>query len=311
MKTVIKVALGLFILSMSMGPAAGPSRAEEATAGILIPSVPRLSPDFGRMPLIFISNRGQIDRHVDYYATGKDQDVFFTSEGITIALNRVKPEKEKELGRQRRGEGRGEAVKLLAGRGREESRWSVKLDFIGANSGVHPAGEAKTDTVISYFKGRPQDWRTRIAAYSRIIYRDLWPGIDLIYSGTADRLKYEFMVHPGADPSRIRLAYRGVTGVEVNARGQLQVETPLGSFRDETPIAYQIKGDEKADVAVSFRVEETAETGAADVSYKEEAMDTSVSGSKLGFQAGMGLMIMGKIAFAGVNLGYISASDTV
>lgn len=53
------------------------------------------------------------------------------------------------------------------------------------------------------------------------------------------------------------------------------------------------------------------EAGAVQFSFKEEAMETSVSGSKLGFQAGMGLLWMGKVVFAGVNLGYLSASDTV
>lgn len=59
--------------------------------------------------------------------------------------------------------------------------------------------------------------------------------------------------------------------------------------------------------ALKFKVE----AGAADVSYKEEAMETSVSGSKLGFQGEIGLLLVGKVAFAGVNLGYLYASDTV
>lgn len=53
------------------------------------------------------------------------------------------------------------------------------------------------------------------------------------------------------------------------------------------------------------------EAGAAQFSYKEEAMETSVSGSKLGFEAGLGILWMGKTLLAGVNLGYLAASDTV
>lgn len=53
------------------------------------------------------------------------------------------------------------------------------------------------------------------------------------------------------------------------------------------------------------------EAGAAQFSYKEEAMETSVSGSKLGFEAGLGLLWLDKTLFAGVNLGYLSASDMV
>ncbi len=53
------------------------------------------------------------------------------------------------------------------------------------------------------------------------------------------------------------------------------------------------------------------EAGAAYFSYKEEALETEVSGSKLGFYGGGGLILGGKGLFAGVDLGYLAASDTV
>ncbi|HVP90034.1 MAG TPA: hypothetical protein VMS75_02335 [Terriglobales bacterium] len=62
---------------------------------------------------------------------------------------------------------------------------------------------------------------------------------------------------------------------------------------------------------VSGRLKIKLEAGAADLRYKEEAMETSVSGSKVGFEAGMGFLVTAKVLFAGVNLGYITASDAV
>jgi hypothetical protein len=62
---------------------------------------------------------------------------------------------------------------------------------------------------------------------------------------------------------------------------------------------------------VSGRLMVKVEAGAADVRYKEEALGLTVSGSKVGFHAGMGLLVMGKVAFAGADLGYLSASDMV
>lgn len=53
------------------------------------------------------------------------------------------------------------------------------------------------------------------------------------------------------------------------------------------------------------------EAGAVDVSYEEEAMETTASGSSLGWQGKIGVLWMGKIVLAGVDLGYMSASDTV
>ena len=62
---------------------------------------------------------------------------------------------------------------------------------------------------------------------------------------------------------------------------------------------------------ISGRLKVKVEAGAADMRFKEAAMETSVSGSKLGFEAGMGFLVMAKVVFAGMNLGYITASDTV
>ncbi|MGZ7046387.1 MAG: hypothetical protein ACXVJK_08685 [Candidatus Aminicenantales bacterium] len=58
---------------------------------------------------------------------------------------------------------------------------------------------------------------------------------------------------------------------------------------------------------VNFKVE----AGVADISYKEEAMDLIVKGSKLGYQAELGLLIMGDVAFTEIDLGYVGAADTV
>ena len=53
------------------------------------------------------------------------------------------------------------------------------------------------------------------------------------------------------------------------------------------------------------------EAGLADVMYTEDALESSFSGSKLGYQAETGLLVAWKIVFAEVKVGYISASETI
>ena len=110
----------------------------------------------------------------------------------------------------------------------------------------------QAETLISYFKGRPEEWRTGLQASRNIIYRDLWPGIDLVYSGTVDNLKYDFIVHPGADPARLRLAWRGADSMQVTEDGQLAVTTPLGTLRDKMPVAWQEGEERQEKVSVAY-----------------------------------------------------------
>ncbi len=191
-----------------------------------------------------------MDERVAYAIQGKNKSVYFTPEGLTFVLaERVKgsPAGEKRILQEF-----GPAETDLPTQGR---RWVVKLDFVDARRDVRPESPAQAETVISYFKGRPEEWKTGLRTSSRIIYRDLWPGIDLIYYGTVNRLKYDFIVHPGANPSRIKLSYRGADRVEVTREGRLEVTTPLGVFQDEIPKAWQETEGKRDDVSVGHALE--------------------------------------------------------
>ncbi len=180
--------------------------------------------DFGSLPLCFIENKGQIDSSdVAFYVKGADKVLYFTTEGVTFALS-----------------------------GRDGVRWTARLSFDDAKSGVAPRGEDRTKTLVNYFKGAPDDWTTGVETYSRLCYEDLWPGIDLVFSGTVNELKYEFIVEPGADPGAIELSYQGITGLSVRESGTLEITTLLGSFEDGVPFAYQIIEGEQKDVAMEY-----------------------------------------------------------
>jgi len=224
--------------------------------------------DFGKIPLYFIRNEGQVDAQIGFYLQGRDKTIYFGSEGLTFELNgrrvRDREEGEADLRRNR------SSPDMVKNEPQNLGRWVVKLDFLGANSDMQPSGVDKTEAVISYFKGKPEEWKIGLPTYSRIIYKNLWPGIDLAYHGTYDRLKYEFIVHSGADPSAIRLAYRGASAVEVNGEGRLEVRTPVGDFKDDIPIGYQEVDGEKVEVALRYALE-LEETGGPTVSVKHDS----------------------------------------
>ena len=75
----------------------------------------------------------------------------------------------------------------------------------------------------------PSNWQTDVPLFGRVVYRDLYPGIDMFYSSSTRRLKSEFVVAPGADPSRIQIAYKGVAGIRIDEAGGLIVSTGLAA----------------------------------------------------------------------------------
>ncbi len=221
---------------------AAPPVAAEAVAG-----------EVRQLPLSFVENQGQVDDPVSYYVQGQDTSLYFTPDGVTFAVT---------------GDG---ASGSAANQTRE--RWAVTLEFVGADP-VVPVGDELAAGVVSYFGG-PGGSHTGLATYSSIAYRDLWPGIDLVYSGTGSALEYDFIVHPGADPSQIRLAYRGATDVALDADGQIQVSTPVGGFTEQRPFSYQEIDGEQVEVPSAFALEHGAEAGTATFGIPVGAYDTS------------------------------------
>jgi hypothetical protein len=63
------------------------SQASQSVAGAPTVVVDR---SFGKMPLYFIRNEGQVDSRVGYYIQGKDKTIYFTSEGLTYVLSEIK-----------------------------------------------------------------------------------------------------------------------------------------------------------------------------------------------------------------------------
>ncbi|MEK7755423.1 MAG: SBBP repeat-containing protein, partial [Acidobacteriota bacterium] len=181
------------------------------------------------------------DARVQYYVQGRDTAVYFCADGVVVALS--EPRKEEDRIQPAAFERGGELE--------QRRRWALKLEFVGARP-VRPEGVERTAAVVSYFKGRPEDWKTGLPTYASVVYRDLWPGIDLVYEGSQGRLKSNFIVHPGADVRQIGLVWRGPTDARVTDDGALHLETPLGGLSEEPPYTYQEIDGRRMEVAAGY-----------------------------------------------------------
>ncbi|MDP9343927.1 MAG: SBBP repeat-containing protein [Actinomycetota bacterium] len=176
-----------------------------------------------RSALSFVANQGQLDPRVAFYLPERTGGVYFTSHGATLTLP------------------------AAPGSG----GYATRLSFVGGRA-VTPVGTSALPGTVSYFHGA--DWRTGIATFGRIVYPKVWPGIDVAFSGSGSRLEYRFLVHPGADPGDIRLAYRGASSLALSPDGSLRIATPGGSTADTAPRTFQRLDGRVVPVRSSFRV---------------------------------------------------------
>jgi len=87
-----------------------------------------------------------------------------------------------------------------------------------------------------------------------VSFAGLYPGIDLVYRGTQGQVEYDLVVQPGADPSRIELAFDGITGARTDAVGDLLLTTRLGDIRHRRPRVYQNQSGRDVEIAASYTV---------------------------------------------------------
>lgn len=114
----------------------------------------------------------------------------------------------------------------------------ISLSFPGSSS--HPTIEPLDPLAVrtDYMIGARQNWHTGVANYTRVRYRSVYPGVDMVFYGTENRLEYDFVLRPGADPTAIRLRFNGGK-LAITDGGDLALSTPGGRLLQKDPIVYQ------------------------------------------------------------------------
>ena len=128
----------------------------------------------------------------------------------------------------------------------------VKVSFEGANP-VSPEGSGKLTHMSNYFIGRnSSNWRTGVSNYQKVVYSNLYDGIDMIFYTVKEGLKFDFILSTGSDPEKISIHYGGVSGINVDSDGNLIVTTSSGSWLEEKPYCYQLIDSKLVEVSSDY-----------------------------------------------------------
>ena len=106
--------------------------------------------------------------------------------------------------------------------------------------------------------------------------------IDLVYKGVPGGMKYEFIVHPGARPDNIRLAYTGIEGLSIDDKGNLIIHTALGDVKDDSPYTYQEIDGKEVEVECRFVIARSGSDEAIPYNSKDEIASPSARNDKSG-----------------------------
>jgi len=82
-----------------------------------------------------------------------------------------------------------------------------------------------------------------VHGYDKIIFENVYSGIDWVVYTKDDFMEYDFIIHPGADPSLIKLSIQDADGYAITQEGELQIKTALGELTEKKPVTYDEQGN--------------------------------------------------------------------
>ena len=128
------------------------------------------------------------------------------------------------------------------------SAHAYRWEFLKANTPVISYSKP-LEGKHNYFTNRQRV--SNLKKYQKVTYNDLYDGIDYTIYTYGDGLKYDWIVHPNAKPSDIKMKLEGVDQIDLR-EGRLHLHTSLNLITEERPFAYQWIDNEKVDVECQF-----------------------------------------------------------
>jgi uncharacterized protein (TIGR03437 family) len=178
-------------------------------------------------PLHFEPNVGQVKGRTQWVARALGATVYLAGPEVVFS---VSPKEQKRGARMRH----------------------ATLRLAGARPGAEGVGLEPLGSYSSYFAGRTErEWFTGIPHYGRVRYREIYPGIDLVYYGVDGNLEYDFELAPGADPSQIQLIFANADRLSLTGEGDLLIAIGDVEFYQRRPRVLQAGREVSAGYRVS------------------------------------------------------------
>lgn len=136
----------------------------------------------------------------------------------------------------------------------EMDRFRVDMELIGSNPAARSEFGEQLPGLVRYINEHTGITGLEAPRFRSITYREVYPKIDLRMYLTTAGVKYDFIVHPGGDPSQIAMMYKGGSAPALNEAGGIDIATPLGELGEQAPVVFtkNAAGDFHSMVKASF-----------------------------------------------------------
>ena len=117
---------------------------------------------------------------------------------------------------------------------------SLRMKLVGARPAPEMVADGELPGKSGYFLGNdPSKWHRNVPQFSQVSYREVYPGVDLMFRDSQQELEFDFAVAPQANPHKIAIEFDGASRMRVDGAGDLVLTTDVGEIHLHKPVAYQ------------------------------------------------------------------------
>ncbi|HTL82972.1 MAG TPA: SBBP repeat-containing protein, partial [Bacteroidia bacterium] len=137
--------------------------------------------------------------------------------------------------------------------------YRIDMEFLGADTSAEMNTGDELGGYDNFYFAHCPNGVTNVPTFSSITYKELYQGVNMevMYSENG-AMKYNLIIEPGADPSQIKMLYRGADDVEVE-NGHLIIRNSVHDLTEYIPAIFQQTPNGKVDVKGNYVVTKTAD----------------------------------------------------
>jgi hypothetical protein len=211
---------------------------------------------YGKLPLTFERNQGQINAQVKFLSRGSGYTLFLTGDEAVFSL-RGGTAKDEVSPLDPRSSATHPRLRPSTSNVPTTRDAVLRMKLVNANPAAEITGTDELPGRSNYFIGNDaKQWQANVPMYAKVKYKNIYSGVDLVYYGNQRQLEYDFVVAPGADPHHIQFDVRGAKKISRRENGDLVAQLDADEMRWHKPVVYQEKDGTRQEIAAHYVIKE-------------------------------------------------------
>ena len=178
------------------------------------------------VPIFFEKNIGQYDKDVKFILRQNNIVTYFIKDEIVLSLN-------------------------------NDNSKILKIILEKSNKETNIEGFSELKAKMNYFKGSSEkDYIINIPLYEKVIYKEIYKGIDMLNYSNNGNLEYDFIINPNSNFEDIKLKFDGCDELKIDNDGNLEISIKEEIIKILKPKIHQKYKEQLINIEGKFALKE-------------------------------------------------------